>query len=110
MSKIYAAAIIGRAISYNWLLKGTPPPVSSFILLCSFSTIFTTPTSSTRPPPSSSVITNQRVKLSKTITTHQCDSNFDDAVNLFNCMAQMRPLPPISNFNKALRTITKMSH
>ncbi|THG08224.1 hypothetical protein TEA_002201 [Camellia sinensis var. sinensis] len=79
MSKIDASAIIGRAISYNWLLKGTPPPVSSFLLLRSFSTIFTTPTSSAHPPPSSSVITNQRVKLSKTVTTHQCDSNFDDA-------------------------------
>ncbi|GMP77333.1 hypothetical protein CsSME_00033635 [Camellia sinensis var. sinensis] len=91
MSKIDASEIIGGEISYNWLLKGTPPLVSSFLLLRSLSTIFTRPTSSAHPPP---VITNQPVKLSKTVTTHQCNSNYDDAVNLFNRMVQMRPLPP----------------
>ncbi|CAL5413546.1 unnamed protein product [Camellia sinensis] len=36
--------------------------------------------------------------------------SFFDAVELFNGMVQTRPLPHISQFNKALGTITRMGH
>ncbi|THG14645.1 hypothetical protein TEA_023838 [Camellia sinensis var. sinensis] len=106
MSTIDVSVIIRRAIAYNWLLKGTPlfvsspltnNPPSSFPLLRSLSTSPTSP-----PPAAVAVIPKQRRNLGP--------KDLQSALISFNRMLQMRPLPPISQFNKALGPITKMGH
>ncbi|GMP77328.1 hypothetical protein CsSME_00033630 [Camellia sinensis var. sinensis] len=95
-------SIIGRRrIADHNCQKGTIFPSFLFHLFRSHSNTSTSPTSPPPPLPAAvAVIPKQR-----------CNSGPNDlqsALISFNRMLQMRPLPPISQFNKALGPITKM--
>ncbi|KAI8002975.1 Pentatricopeptide repeat-containing protein, partial [Camellia lanceoleosa] len=99
--RVSDSSIIGRRrIADHNCQKGTIFPSFLFHLFRSLSNTTTSPTS--LPPPAVAVIPKQRYHLGP--------NHLQSALISFNRMLQMRPLPPISQFNKALGPITKMGH
>ncbi|XP_028082902.1 putative pentatricopeptide repeat-containing protein At1g12700, mitochondrial isoform X1 [Camellia sinensis] len=100
--RVSDSSIIGRRrIADHNCQKGTIFPSFLFPLFRSLSNTTTSPTSPP-PPPAVAVIPKQRCNL--------VPNHLQSALISFNRMLQMRPLPPISQFNKALGLITKMGH
>ncbi|GMP85251.1 hypothetical protein CsSME_00038487 [Camellia sinensis var. sinensis] len=112
--RVSISSIIGRRkrrrIADHNCQKGTMFPSLinhpfSFLFVlfrCSLSTTTRNPSS---PPADAALITNQP----KTLPTFRF-YGLQDAVTSFNRMIQMRPLLPISHFNKALGPLLKMGH
>ncbi|CAL5351199.1 unnamed protein product [Camellia sinensis] len=122
--RISFSSIIGPRIACcnNWLLKGTskspspsPSPSPSllvkvnhpscflFVLIRSLSNTTKNPTS---PP-------RGRKRKPEALPKQPCNlgpNHLHSALISFNRMLRMRPLPPISQFNKTLGSILKMGH
>ncbi|XP_028111570.1 putative pentatricopeptide repeat-containing protein At1g12700, mitochondrial [Camellia sinensis] len=103
--RISISSIIGPRIAYynHWLLKGTSTSPSLFVLFRSLSNTTKNPTS---PP-------QGREPKPKALPKQPCNlgpNHLHSALISFNRMLRMRPLPTISQFNKALGSILKMGH
>lgn len=106
MSRVAVSAIIGRRGTSTLLSPPNPSLSLSFLLFRSLSHACGSPSS-----PSPAVMTNETE--SETLHRLRCNSglsNLQDAVNLFNHLLQMRPLPSIIRINKVLGMIAKMGH
>ncbi|XP_028114898.1 pentatricopeptide repeat-containing protein At1g63400-like [Camellia sinensis] len=103
--RISISSIIGPRIAYynHWLLKRTSTSPSLFVLFRSFSNTTKNPTSHPQGhEPKPKALPKQPWYLGP--------NHLHSALISFNRMLRMRPLPPISQFNKALGSILKMAH